>query len=504
LHYETLAFSPDGNYIYFSEQKAVESTKSDLYRSPVLGGAPQMVLRNIGSHNITFSPDGQRIAYLRWNDPEMGDCRLLTASLEGSEEKVWQTWSLASSGYPSSLAWSPNGDEIAYSLPNPTGPGGVIDVFDLGTAKSHHLATFKDKFPNEINWSPDGRSLFAMYGRSGANYMVWLPLEREQIGLLRGGGGDIEPITRDTNGYRTLTLSADGRTLATVQAKSYATISVLSQAGHGFGMPRTLLSQANEFNDFSSLFWSADGSLLVSDGSRLMKLGTEGRNPIQLLADSSAWMFDTCSCGTGYIVLEWAGHGGTNSADIWRTNADGSSPVKLTDGKSDQLPICSPDQKWVYYLDGANNRVSRVPLDGSGKAEAVFGAPEGYQTWLTDVSPDGRTLATVIEALNGTVDKAALFEIGSSSPPRMLDIRHASPTSMLRFTPDGKAVVYAIREKGVDNMWLQPLDGSAGHPITDFKSEQIWSFSLSPNGKSLAVLRGHWDSDVVLLQESKP
>lgn len=29
-------------------------------------------------------------------------------------------------------------------------------------------------------------------------------------------------------------------------------------------------------------------------------------------------------------------------------------------------------------------------------------------------------------------------------------------------------------------------------------------FSLSPDGKSLAVLRGHYDSDVVLLQESKP
>jgi len=48
-----------------------------------------------------------------------------------------------------------------------------------------------------------------------------------------------------------------------------------------------------------------------------------------------------------------------------------------------------------------------------------------------------------------------------------------------------------------------PLDGSAGHPITDFKSEQIWSFSLSPDRKSLAVLRGHYDSDAVLLQESK-
>jgi hypothetical protein len=59
------------------------------------------------------------------------------------------------------------------------------------------------------------------------------------------------------------------------------------------------------------------------------------------------------------------------------------------------------------------------------------------------------------------------------------------------------------RENGVDNVWVQPLDGSAGHAITDFQTEQIWSMSFSPDGKSLAVLRGHYDSDVVLLQEAK-
>jgi hypothetical protein len=51
---------------------------------------------------------------------------------------------------------------------------------------------------------------------------------------------------------------------------------------------------------------------------------------------------------------------------------------------------------------------------------------------------------------------------------------------------------------------MQPLDGSARHPVTDFKSEQIWSFDLSPDGKNLAVMRGHYDSDVVLLQETTP
>jgi hypothetical protein len=56
----------------------------------------------------------------------------------------------------------------------------------------------------------------------------------------------------------------------------------------------------------------------------------------------------------------------------------------------------------------------------------------------------------------------------------------------------------------VDNVRVQPLDGSGAYPITDFKADKIWSFTFSQDGQSLAVLGGHFDSDVVLLQESKP
>ena len=116
------------------------------------------------------------------------------------------------------------------------------------------------------------------------------------------------------------------------------------------------------------------------------------------------------------------------------------------------------------------------------------------------VSPDGKTLATAV-AKTAEAVKIALFDLGSASPPRMLDASHY--LREVQFTPDGKSLAYAIRDNGVDNVWVQPLDGSAGHPITDFKSEQIWSFHLSPDGKSLGILRGHFDFDVVLLQESK-
>jgi eukaryotic-like serine/threonine-protein kinase len=61
-----------------------------------------------------------------------------------------------------------------------------------------------------------------------------------------------------------------------------------------------------------------------------------------------------------------------------------------------------------------------------------------------------------------------------------------------------------IRSGPVWKILLQPLDGSPGKQITNFKSEQIRDFHWSFDGSKLGLVRGHTDSDVVLLEESKP
>ncbi len=489
--YGTILFSPDGNYIYFLMGKNANWDGYNLFRCPVLGGAPQKVVRNVNSY--AFSPDGQRIAYVRSNDPEAGKYQILTASLEGDNETVWQTESIMN--LPQGLAWSPRGDEIYYSFGSWVG---AIDVLDLGMHKSHRFATFKDKVATQILWSPDGRALFANW--------AFAEYPGGGIGIVDNTRGDIEPITRLPNSwaswYGNLTLSGDGRTLATVLNKVSGTLSVLSKAGHKFMEPGLVLPQFN--NNVNAVGWSADGNLLVSNASSLLKLGADGKNQTQLLADAAP--FEIVSCGTNYLLLGWMRH---NFENLWRTDADGSSPVKLTDGKMDNDPVCSPDGKWVYYLERFGQRIMRVPLDGSGKAEPLFEVPPNYflSGGLT-ISPDGKTLATTVEKAPGGVVGLALFDPGSSSPPRILEAGIYSPGNCnLQSTHDGSSVAYVRRQNGVDNVWVNPLDGSAAYPITDFKSdsEQIWfAFSFSPDGKRLAILRAHFESDVVLLQETRP
>jgi hypothetical protein len=51
----------------------------------------------------------------------------------------------------------------------------------------------------------------------------------------------------------------------------------------------------------------------------------------------------------------------------------------------------------------------------------------------------------------------------------------------------------------VSIFWAQPVDGSAGRMITNFQSEHIMDFHWSTDGSQLGVVRGHTDSDVVLI-----
>jgi len=129
------------------------------------------------------------------------------------------------------------------------------------------------------------------------------------------------------------------------------------------------------------------------------------------------------------------------------------------------------------------------------------------------ISPDGKWLAfnadiNTPDNSQGAASKLALVSLDANSqsprliqPDPRLAIGGGGFTNALTFTPDGKSVAYIIRDQGVDNIFVQPLDGSPGHPITNFTSENIAQFQWSPDGKTLAVARTHNISDVVLLRE---
>jgi serine/threonine protein kinase/Tol biopolymer transport system component len=498
--YKSLAFSQDGNYLYFIKAADATNTHFDLYRAPVLGGVPQTVVRGIDS-DITFSPDEHRLAFARANAPETGKYSLIAANLDGTDEQKLHVGEPASD-VPSSVAWSPDGKEIGYRLSRPDGVLGGLAIVNVGSAKVSTYATFSDMLTGDFKWMPDGNGLLALYFQKGPDYF-----QRAQIGLVPARSNRINPITRDTSSYTTLTLSADGRTLATVQTKTSQNLYLQRATGSSAGEPSAVLPQGQLVNWFA---WTADGNLIFTDFSRMLRTGVGQEVPTRLLGDSNAAIVELSGCGARLLVFSWAFHGGTNSTNIWRANADGTNPVKLTDGKNDRSPVCSADGKWTYYWNQELQQLWRAPLDVPGKPESVPRgvAPRTLPAENTlSASPDGKYLAYVLATIPTPEDpypeyKIALLDLAAAAPPRLMDADERISSGGLTFTPDSKAVAYPIRESGVDNLWVQPLDGASGRRITSFNAEQISTFEWSPDGKSLAILRGHTDSDVVLIRDT--
>ena len=89
--YRNFVFSPDGNYFYFTKARTSAQDIYDLYRAPALGGTPEILAHDVDS-NVAVSPDGQIIAYERFNDPEVGKYQLLQANADGSGEKILDEW----------------------------------------------------------------------------------------------------------------------------------------------------------------------------------------------------------------------------------------------------------------------------------------------------------------------------------------------------------------------------------------------------------------------------
>jgi len=56
---------------------------------------------------------------------------------------------------------------------------------------------------------------------------------------------------------------------------------------------------------------------------------------------------------------------------------------------------------------------------------------------------------------------------------------------------------------GISNIWSQPIDGSAPRQLTNFKSDLIFAFDLSRDGKQIVLSRGNISNDVVLIADSK-
>jgi eukaryotic-like serine/threonine-protein kinase len=420
---------------------------------------------------------------------------LLQANADGSGEKILANGPVALGRRQ--LSWSPDGKRIAAADNMNSDPTPLV-VIDVASGRREDFAGFPGFTYHALTWTPDGRGLIVQYvdPAAGGNH--------SQIGFVSYPSGQIRAITKDTNAYTTVGLSADARTLATVQQKRLYTVYAIAVNEKGAGAPSVAISQQQR--DSMSFAWAGNDGFFLGEDDRLSRAASDGSNDTTLLNKEKVTQVSACPDGRTLLLSSVGKNGG--ALNIWRVNVDGTNLTRLSDGKRDTIPACSADSKLAYFVDADGNRVKRVPVDG-GTPEVVPGSVVPHalivQAFFLDRSPDGHLLALlVIVGEANPVHKIALIPLdsGSQAQVRLLDPNPAVADAA-RFTPDGKALVYPITQQGVDNLWMQPLDGSAGRQITNFKSDQIVGLQYSPDGKNLAVLQRRIEADVVLLRESK-
>jgi Tol biopolymer transport system component/tRNA A-37 threonylcarbamoyl transferase component Bud32 len=490
VHYQGLTFSPDGDYVYYVSHER-NSSLSVVHRVPVLGGTPKQIAEDTDSPTAV-SPDGKRLAFIR-NYPGRAETALLVVAVDGgaaeqtlATRKGTQRFDWGDALGPS---WSPDGKLIACPA------GGVEAGVERHTVVAVRVEDGSETPVTARKWSSVGQAAWL----SGGEGLVFVAAEQagapSQVWRVSYPGGEAQRVTNDLNNYTGVSPTADSEALVTVQAEVESRV-WLAPGGDARGARQI----TNGKNDGSvGLSWMPNGAVIYTsyDGgdSNLWSVDAAGAQK-QLTSDARLSGNPSASPDGRYIFFVSNRSGAPH---VWRINADGGSPKQLTGGAGGSQPFVSPDGKWVVYFNFECNCLWKMSAEG------------GEATQLTDklsgraaISPDGKLIACTYRGdPSANYYSLAVLSSDDGRLVKAFDIPPTSAVENLRWTPDGRGVAYVDTRAGVSNLWAQPLEAGAPRQLTDFKTDHIFFFDWSRDGRQLALARGTRASDVVLVNDLK-
>lgn len=483
------AISPDGSQIVFS-WAGEDDRNIDLYVIDVEGGVRRRLTTDPGRDEAAaWSPDGHWIAFIR----NLKDVIVVSPN-GGPERKIAET-------VGASLSWTRDSAEILIARTEPD-KSVYLDTVSLATGSFHRLTSREEQpWPYQpFALSPDGTML--AYTRLVPD-RARLPFprtgyERDTDLFIRdASGGTARRVTFFQRVMRGWAWTPDSKELVfasnhdgrfglwRVRARGNSSPGIVAGIGEDSGFPALGVRS----NDRQKRFLLAYEKRGLSVGLRRQQVRdahgeVTGSRPI---AASTRLDFCPNIAADGRVVFISDRNG---YDEIWITNQEGESPIRLTHygpaGKYPGSPRWSPDgQEIVFALQSASGSDLYVlPADGGQARQILHGSEaEASPSW----SRDGKWI--YFTSQHG--GESQIWKIATSATNE--DINHAVSVTQgggveAFEAPDGRTLYYLKSSADMD-LWKMQIGGpdSAAMPVVDHGVENGW-WGISQTGVYYADL----------------
>jgi serine/threonine protein kinase len=494
----SVTFSPTGDHIYYC-LTSTDFSINTLYQVPTLGGTPKKLIEDVDSP-VTFSPDGKQFAFIRHRSDPNEDVILIAKADTLVMEELVTNNDIQYDFLAFRLAWSPEGNSLLGAAgKRESGFVTKTDVVEIRIAdkRARPVNGREFFFVNNVAWFSDG-SGFVFSGRETQN-------SPNQIFRASYPDGHIEAVTNDFNDYLDVSVSTDGRNLATLKGD---TVSSVWKYSPDLKKGTQLSGESRTLDGMHGLVHRRDGSLVFTktEGKEtdLWIADTDGKNPRLLHSEDGYSVMPVATVDGKYLVFNLQKD---KTSKIWRVDADGTNLVRLSDDAANAVdfhPQLTPDGYVIFQRklpDGERFGLMRMSIEG-GPAEPFYES-DGHSAFMAKISPDGRRVAFTTYDIKTFQKKMHIATVEGGRVAKIERELEYNLINQYAWSPDGKSLTVLTNRSGVQNLWRQPLDGGTPTALTDFKSGRILNFAWNTDGSDLIISRGNTNNDLILIKDTE-
>ena len=493
--YDYLRFSPDGNSLY-SVAVEGEGQSPSLFQMTTLGLSRRKMVADVNSQ-ITFSPDGNSIAFIR---VAKGDNSIVIVDKQGANERILSTRKFPEV-FGDEISWSPDGRLIAApTLTRGATYAGGMAVVDVATGTETRIPLREEKLLriSQVAWVNDGKGLIYLpYAADmGARY---------QVRYAAYPSGEIQNVTNDLSSYEDISMTADSQTIVAVQ-REYS-MGIWLTAENDFSTVVAINSKTGADDGERGLTWTKDGKIVFvsSEGGaqNIWRMNADGSDPKPLTTDYKfGKILPTLTIGGDSItylgrVVDPATKELVPGNAFLQMDSDGQNVRPVTSDTNIAFAAASANQEWVVYTSRADGifRIWKIPVKGGDAVKLT----DVDSTWPA-ISRDGRSVAYFITE-KGKPPGIGIISIDGGPPLKTFELPTTTNIDAgLAWNKTGNGILFVNSLGTTANIWTQPLDGTKPTQLTAFKEFQIASFALNVEGTRLAVARGSRNRNVVLIK----